>query len=499
MSCDLDVAVVGAGLAGLAAAQELRRGGREVTVFEAADAPGGRMRTLREDGYVVDTGAEQISARGYRATWQLLRRAGLAPYDVHGIGRPLGVWRAGRPRNGVGEPVAVLTGAGLAPAARPSLARFLAWTGRHRAALDHDHPEDTPLGSATVRDLADRYHPDLYDHLLHPLSAAFFGWDPERSAAAPLAALLLAVGPVSAWRTYRGGMDLLARRIADGLDVRYDAAVQHVADDGPHAALTVDGRTLTARAVLLAVPAPVAARLQPHPADDAAGYLHASTFRPMLKVSCALDRPLAPRGGGYLLLTPGCEGEDVLACVVADHVKCPDRAPAGRGLVSLLAAPGRVPELAAADDESVVRRTTTAAERYVPGLRGALVSARVHRWPHGMPELTPRALALRAAFLRRPARSVEYAGDWLAARPSSEGAARSGALAASRILAHLAATARGGAGTATAARTGSASTARTAGPGPGPGPDLTVAGHAATGPAATAPAPAPVTAQEARA
>ncbi|GGR57026.1 protoporphyrinogen/coproporphyrinogen oxidase [Streptomyces roseolus] len=437
MTPDLDIAVIGSGLAGLAAAHELRRNGHEVCVFEAADAPGGRMRSVRRDGYLIDTGAEQISAQGYRATWQLIRRAGLTPDDVPRIGRPMAVWRGGRPHNGVGEPRAVLTGAGLVPAARPSLARFLAWSGRRRAEIDHDHPETTPLGSDTIADAARAYHPDLHDHLLQPLSSAFFGWDAGRSAAAPLVGLLLAVGPVSAWRTYRGGMDLLATRLAAGLDTRYGHRVDEVTDHGDHARLTVDGTTLTARAVVLAVPAPVAVKLTggPHPAD--AGYVAASTFRPMFKVSCALDRPLAPRGGGYALLTPAVE-EPLLSCVIADHLKCADRAPAGAGLISLLAAPRHLPELAAATEEEAARRLTTAAERYVPGLGAALTAAHVHHWPEAMPELTPRALAVRAAFLRRPARAVEYAGDWVAARPSSEGAARSGALAAARVLAHLA-------------------------------------------------------------
>ncbi|MEU8882739.1 MULTISPECIES: protoporphyrinogen/coproporphyrinogen oxidase [Streptomyces] len=437
MTPDLDIAVVGSGLAGLAAAHELGRNGHEVRVFEAADAPGGRMRSVRRDGYLIDTGAEQISAQGYRATWQLIRRAGLTPDEVPRIGRPMAVWRGGRPHNGVGEPRAVLTGAGLVPTARPSLARFLAWSGRHRAELDHDHPESTPLGSDTIAAAARRYHPDLHDHLLQPLSSAFFGWDTERSSAAPLVGLLLAVGPVSAWRTYRGGMDLLATRLAAGLDTRYGLPVEEVADLGTHARLTVDGAALTARAVVLAVPAPVAVRLTggPDPAD--AGYPAASTYRPMFKVSCALDRPLAPPGGAYALLTPSCE-EPLLSCVIADHLKCPDRAPEGRGLISLLAAPRRIPELAGASEEEAARRLTDAAERYVPGLGAALTATHVQHWPEAMPELTPRALAVRAAFLRRPTRSVEYAGDWVAARPSSEGAARSGALAAARVLAHLA-------------------------------------------------------------
>ena len=53
--------VVGAGLAGLAAADALAAGGFEVTVFEARDRVGGRVwsRTL-DDGSVVELGGEFV-------------------------------------------------------------------------------------------------------------------------------------------------------------------------------------------------------------------------------------------------------------------------------------------------------------------------------------------------------------------------------------------------------------------------------------------------------
>ena len=54
-------AVVGAGFAGLAAADALSASGHEVTVFEARDRVGGRVhsRTL-DDGATIELGAEFI-------------------------------------------------------------------------------------------------------------------------------------------------------------------------------------------------------------------------------------------------------------------------------------------------------------------------------------------------------------------------------------------------------------------------------------------------------
>jgi phytoene dehydrogenase-like protein len=51
-----DVVVVGAGLAGLAAATTLQKADRKVVVLEASDGVGGRVRTDRVDGFLLDRG-----------------------------------------------------------------------------------------------------------------------------------------------------------------------------------------------------------------------------------------------------------------------------------------------------------------------------------------------------------------------------------------------------------------------------------------------------------
>ncbi|MEU5398280.1 NAD(P)/FAD-dependent oxidoreductase [Streptomyces sp. NPDC005963] len=51
-----DVLVVGAGLAGLACAVDLLRAGLSVRVVEASDGVGGRMRSDRHEGFVIDRG-----------------------------------------------------------------------------------------------------------------------------------------------------------------------------------------------------------------------------------------------------------------------------------------------------------------------------------------------------------------------------------------------------------------------------------------------------------
>jgi glutamate synthase (NADPH/NADH) small chain len=107
------VAVVGSGPAGLAAAQQLRRAGHEVVVFEKADRVGGllrygipdfkmdkavldaRVRQLVEEGVVFETGVDvgiDISAQALRADFDAVLLAGgaQAARDLRVPGRELG-------------------------------------------------------------------------------------------------------------------------------------------------------------------------------------------------------------------------------------------------------------------------------------------------------------------------------------------------------------------------------------------------------------------------
>ncbi len=64
----MHIVVVGAGLAGLAAAKEAAGEGHQVTVLEASDGPGGRVRTDLVDGFRLDRGFQILLAAYPEAT-----------------------------------------------------------------------------------------------------------------------------------------------------------------------------------------------------------------------------------------------------------------------------------------------------------------------------------------------------------------------------------------------------------------------------------------------
>lgn len=62
------VAVVGAGVSGLAAAYKLKSHGLDVTVFEADGRAGGRLKSVSQDGLVWDEGANTMIENGMEVT-----------------------------------------------------------------------------------------------------------------------------------------------------------------------------------------------------------------------------------------------------------------------------------------------------------------------------------------------------------------------------------------------------------------------------------------------
>ncbi|KOV78077.1 amine oxidase [Nocardia sp. NRRL S-836] len=394
----------------------LASAGRRVRVFEAADVVGGRMTTVREDGFLIDTGAEQIPTTGYPQTWSLLGELGIGREQVPRIGRGIALWR-GRARPGVASTRGLLTGAGLSVRARLELLRLL------RGRFDLERPEDST--HATV---AQACRGDLLDYLCQPVVSGFFGWDASRSAIAPFLALLTSIGPASTWRTYRDGMDTLARALAERVDVTTSAPVERVVDDGSSARIFVRGAELSARSVVLAVPAPVVRRVYPEHGSE---FIDACSFSVVVKAHLLLDRPLGRRD--YVVVVPTAENGTV-ATIIFDHLKHPGRAPENRGLVTVMAHPSVAAELLGAPDAEVAARLVDAAERLVPGLRAAVGRVVVRRFRHALPEATPRALALRSGFeAGLGGGAVDYAGDWVYLSPCSEAAVRSGVRAARRL------------------------------------------------------------------
>ncbi|MCR6031607.1 FAD-dependent oxidoreductase [Nocardioides sp. zg-579] len=146
---EADVVVVGAGLAGLRCARALTDAGLDVVVLEASDRVGGRVRTDRVDGFLVDQGFQLLNP-AYPAVrrWVDLDALALQPFPAGVLARTEeGAELLADPLRELG-----LTGrTARSVAVRPrEVAALLRWA-RPWSAASAGWPTGSPRGAATSR------------------------------------------------------------------------------------------------------------------------------------------------------------------------------------------------------------------------------------------------------------------------------------------------------------------------------------------------------------
>jgi protoporphyrinogen/coproporphyrinogen III oxidase len=419
------LAVVGGGIAGLAAARRLESSlpHAEITLVERSARLGGKLVTEHVDGFVVEGAADSFLSRKPRGVG-LCEELGL-------VARLLGR-RSEHARSFVrrGEELLPLPEGmtGLIPTDLDALvaSTLLTAEGRARLEAERDLPPAPPAGDESIASFVTRrLGREAYERLVEPLMTGIFGGDGEQlsleatfpnlraleveygSLLAGLAMQDPAPSAYPAFVSLRGGTAELVQAVASSLErttFLVGSATRLWRHPGAYAVELEDGRTVEADGVVLAVPAFATAELvaehDPELAQAHAEIPHASSAIVTLGYA-EEDVPHPLEGYGYVV--PKAEGTDVLACSWSSS-KWEGRARARQVLIRVYVGRFGQRDVTELPDHELValarEELRVLAIEAEPGLTW------IHRWPRGMPQYTlghPERLArIEAALESHP-------------------------------------------------------------------------------------------------
>lgn len=415
------IAVVGGGIAGLAAAHRVTEldPAAEVLLFEAADRLGGVIETFREGPYLVEAGADNFITD---VPWaiDLCRRLGIEDQllRTNDQFRRAAVVHRGRLQP-IPEGFLIMAPSKVWPVLSTPI---LSLWGKLRLAAEYFVPrranaeEDESLGSFARR----RFGRETFERLIQPLVGGIYTADAEQlSLKATLPRFLdmeaehgslirasrkksnaekTKADQASSGSRYsmfvalRDGLDGLARAIAERLPrgtVRLNSPVESIEPrEGQQWAVSIAGENptqFTVDGVVVATPAHVAARQVAPALKELSGLLNQILYAGAAVIALGFRRDqISHPLNGFGFVVPLVERRKILSASFSS-IKYDGRAPEDHVLVRVFIGGACQGEYLELEDDALIDIATAELSELI-GLQGEPVISRVCRYHRAMPQ-----------------------------------------------------------------------------------------------------------------
>lgn len=407
-----DVLIIGAGLAGICCARQLQKAGVSFTIVDASDAVGGRIRTDRRDGFLLDRGF-QVLLTSYPEAIETLdyERLGLAAFDVGAMVRYHGeFYRVMDPWRVRGHLIANLLSPVGSVADKLRLGRLRSHVLSTPLEKIMLAPETTTLQALGRR----RFSPKMTDRFFRPFLGGIF-LDTKLSVSSRWFEYVFRMFAEGEAALPANGMQAIPEQLAEVLPPSSFQFNRRVVKIDDKVVTFEDGEAVRPESIVVAVDGPEASRLldfeKPVVSRECICYYFSSKEPPVKEP---------------LLVLSGSTRGPINNLAVLDVVQ-PSYAPKGESLISvtIVGNPSR-------DERTLRKMVLGQLKRWFGLIVQEWRMVELYRIPNALPVIYPMDKAKPARI--RP--GVYVAGDHRAT-PSIQGAMESGRHAAESLLADM--------------------------------------------------------------
>lgn len=405
-----DVVVVGAGIAGLAAAYELQRRGLRPLIVERQARAGGVITTDRIDGYVIDGGPDSLLMQKLSAT-DLVRDLGLESRLVPTLPpRTAYVLKQGRL-----VPLPEASFLGLPTRWQPFVTSPLfSWGAKLQMAAkafstSPSAATDESIGAFIRRHFGE----EAVRYLAEPLLAGIHAGDVEKLSVQALFPRLIELershksllralwatpvtrSPNGAFASFPTGVSEIVEALLRRLDsaIQYSSTVSRI--DGlssPYTLTLSSGAVIQSRAVIFAIPAWAAASVLRPVEPSVARWCGEISYASSATIAFAFDRDQVTHpldGSGFVV--PRREGKALMAATWITS-KWAGRAPAGQVLIRGFLGGARDGDIIKGSDFELANIARRDLDPLL-GIRGEPRLTRIYRWANATPQYNVGHLA----------------------------------------------------------------------------------------------------------
>lgn len=424
--------IIGAGIAGLAAASKLREAGKDVVILEATDRAGGRMIRIQHGQDWAEAGAQGIHT-SYSGTLDLIQQYGLSSELVLQTAEQVGYLDRDGSRIHPKGQIGMFKLLGL----RGSI--DMAWFLTKYVALGKKFPFfqtelDIPsYDNLSINDAFNNKSQAFKDYILNPCAHAMVGSDLHNTNLYHFLNLMKLVLSTKVM-TLRTGNASLPEKIAASFNVRYNSPVEQLIYKNQRVTgvRLQSGELIESPHVIVATPIGAAAKILPTDLVPEKQFLDSFLNIPLSLVFFFLKNPYPSEA--YIYFGHG-HRKTPFNMGIHHTLKTPHSIPSGKGVISAWPAYPDTERLLTMSDEEVIDKALNNMEKFFPGIHNDIDVAKVQRHNWGLGRISAGQHGKILAFKRRSEalRGVSFANsDYDGVH--MESGVQSGLRAAQRVL-----------------------------------------------------------------